>query len=127
MLAILSDFKRSKKCFDVKMVKNCCIIGCSSSSIKNSNFSFYLLPNAENEKERRKQWLTAIGRAHVLSDGSVDTTKLWDPNSPYHYVCSKHFISGKIYCVYNVTLYFNYVLFTLHFANNCCVYVRLFI
>ncbi|XP_013408902.1 uncharacterized protein LOC106172655 [Lingula anatina] len=73
------------------MPKTCCIVGCSSRKHKGSEIKFFVIPN---EKFRREKWLSAINRARINSDGSVDRSKLWSPRGSSSYVCSLHFLTG---------------------------------
>ncbi|XP_047136828.1 uncharacterized protein LOC124813596 [Hydra vulgaris] len=74
------------------MPKSCCVFECSNNKTKNPDLKYYILPH---DPERRKLWLNAISRTALDKDGNILKNKLWSPRSKYHYVCSKHFISGK--------------------------------
>ncbi|XP_065675184.1 uncharacterized protein LOC136091490 [Hydra vulgaris] len=74
------------------MPKSCCVFGCSNNKAKNPDLKYYILPH---DPERRKLWFNAISRIALDKDGNILKNKLWSPKSKYHYVCSKHFISGQ--------------------------------
>lgn len=73
------------------MVKSCCIAGCTANKQKNQERQFYIIPQ---EPIRRKKWKSAINRAVLNPEGTVNKTKLWSPRSCHTYVCSAHFITG---------------------------------
>ncbi|XP_057689592.1 THAP domain-containing protein 11-like isoform X2 [Corythoichthys intestinalis] len=73
------------------MTKSCCVVGCKTRKSSEPHLKFFILPH---EERRRSKWLKAINRATVKEDGSVDHSRLWEPNSKHNYVCSRHFITG---------------------------------
>ncbi|XP_021353122.1 uncharacterized protein LOC110450162 [Mizuhopecten yessoensis] len=74
------------------MRKSCCVSGGTSNKKKNPGFQFFIIPS---EKNRRAKWLSAINRAFLNEDGTVNNSKGWSPPSAHCYVCSAHFISGE--------------------------------
>ncbi|XP_033748592.1 uncharacterized protein LOC117333414 [Pecten maximus] len=74
------------------MPKSCCVSGCTANKKKNPNFKFFIIPS---DKLRRSRWLSAINRAFLNADGTINNGKVWSPPSAHCYVCSAHFISGE--------------------------------
>ena len=76
-----------------RMVKTCCVAGCSSRAGKEKDIKFYSIPgvNERRGKElrelsirRRTEWLSRINR------------KDWAPSKNAR-VCSVHFVTGMNY------------------------------
>ncbi|XP_065656777.1 uncharacterized protein LOC136082189 [Hydra vulgaris] len=74
------------------MPKSCCAFGCSSNIKTSPELKYYLIPK---DQLRRKLWIEAISRNDIDKEGNIIKNKLWSPKSRFHYVCSKHFISGE--------------------------------
>ena len=74
----------------VKVSRSCCVENCSNNTKSQPDLNFYILPS---EKQRRRRWLQAIVRAETDENGKV-LDKAWSPKTLYHYVCSKHFVTG---------------------------------
>ena len=71
------------------MSRSCCVQNCSNNAKSQPDLNFYILPP---EKQRRRRWLKAVGRAEIDENGKVlDNT--WSPKTRYHYVCSEHFVT----------------------------------
>ncbi|XDV14339.1 hypothetical protein PO909_014610 [Leuciscus waleckii] len=73
------------------MPKSCCVTRCTANKLKNPELNFYKLPNRKSQPLRRQKWIQAIRRE--ASAGRMG--KLWDPETEYVYVCSKHFVTGS--------------------------------
>ena len=63
----------------------CCVPGCFSNSKRDTNLSFYNIPNGKSKDKQllRKKWLHAISRKDFRDPGLG------------HRVCSKHFVGGR--------------------------------
>lgn len=78
------------------MVKACSVWNCRANSVKNKNRRFCIIPK---NKHHHDKWLSFINRAKIREDVSIDMSRLWDPDSPYFYLCFVHFVTGGLTCV----------------------------
>ncbi len=104
--SIFDDPVRSTQ--NTTMPKSCCVTRCTVNKLKNPELRFYKLPSHKSQPLRRQKWIQAIRRE--ASAGRIG--KLWDPDTQYAYVCSKHFVywrSSPSNLIWYVALYF-YVL-----------------
>ena len=62
----------------VKMLKECCAVGCNNLCEKGNGLSFYTFPT---DPDRRSKWIAAVNR------------KEWYPTE-HTVICSEHFIHG---------------------------------
>ena len=67
-----------------------CSFGLCKNNSSDKAFRFFQFPRSDLDAKRRRLWAIRCGRKR--QDGST-----WEPNpnTPYVYVCSAHFISGK--------------------------------
>ena len=77
----------------------CVIVCCGNKGVKDKTKSFFCLPAVKSDQgettfqlseRRRRNWLTAIGRADLTSECLL-----------YVRVCSDHFIKGKPASLYD--------------------------
>ncbi len=89
--SIFDDPVRSTQ--NTTMPKSCCVTRCTVNKLKNPELRFYKLPSRKSQPLRRQKWIQAIRRE--ASAGRMG--KLWDPDTQYAYVCSKHFVYWRSY------------------------------
>ena len=90
------------------MVSSCCVLGCTVRGTTGSGFRFYRFPNAKKKSAQRQTWITAVKRTvadpsnsssivQFRAEGAIASGlgQRWSPKK-CHYVCLRHFVTGKI-------------------------------
>ena len=78
--SVLSSQAGERSHLNLKMVNNCCVVGCTNYVGKKPGLRFYSFPS---DTQRREKWVAAVRR------------KDWQP-SKYTRICNEHFITGKL-------------------------------